>query len=57
LLYHPIKLVIVDEENCNYFHNSKNNYLDIEYLFKHWELHNNKLILKDKLELSFNLKK
>lgn len=44
------------EENCNYFHNSKNNYLDIEYLFKYCEPHNNKLILKDKLELSFNLK-
>jgi len=44
------------EENCNYFQNNKNNYLDIEYLFKHWEPENNKLILKDKLELSFNLK-
>jgi len=44
------------EENCNYFQNSKNNNLDIEYLIKHWEPQNNKLILKDKLELSFNLK-
>ena len=44
------------EENCNYSLNKKNNYLDIEYLFKHWEPENNKLILKDKLELSFNLK-
>jgi len=44
------------EESCNYFQNNKNNYLDIEYLLKHWEPENNKLILKDKLELSFNLK-
>jgi len=44
------------EENCNYYQNNKNNYLDIEYLFKHWESGNNKLILKDRLELSFNLK-
>ena len=44
------------EENCNYSYNKKNNYLDIEYLFKHWESENNKLILKDRLELSFNLK-
>jgi hypothetical protein len=36
------------EENCNYFHNSKNNNLDIENLIKHCELENNKLILKDK---------
>jgi len=44
------------EENCNYFQNNKNNYLDIEYLFRHWEPENNKLMLKDRLELSFNLK-
>ena len=44
------------EENCNYSQNNRNNYLDIEYLFKHWESENNKLILKDRLELSFNLK-
>ena len=44
------------EENCNYSQNNKSNHLDIEYLFKHWESVNNKLILKDRLELSFNLK-
>jgi len=44
------------EENCNYFYNKTSKYLDIEYLFKHWEPERNKLILKDKLELSFNLK-
>jgi hypothetical protein len=44
------------EENCNYSYNIKNNYLDIEYLIKHWELENDKLLLKDKLDLSLNLK-
>lgn len=44
------------EENCNYSLNKKNNYLDIEYLFKYWETNENNLILKDRLELSFNLK-
>lgn len=44
------------EENCNYSYSKKNNYLDIEYLIKHWEPENTNLILKDKLELSFHLK-
>ncbi len=44
------------EESCNYSQNNKNNYLDIEYLFRHWEPENNRLMLKDRLELSFNLK-
>lgn len=44
------------EENCNYSYNKKNNYLDIEYLFKSWEPEKDKLIMKDRLELSFNLK-
>ena len=43
------------EENCNYSYSKKNNYLDIEYLIKHWEPENTNLILKDRLELSFNL--
>lgn len=44
------------EESCNYSYNKKNNFLDIEYLFKHWEPNMTKLIIKDRLELSLNLK-
>jgi hypothetical protein len=43
------------EEICNYSYNKKNNYIDIEYLIKNWQLENTKLILKDRFELSLNL--
>jgi len=46
----------VIEENCNYSYSKNNNYLDIEYLFKYWKTNENNLILKEKIELTFNLK-